>query len=49
VIFQYDILGIAADFNDVNYLNPGDQEGISRMTAVQNDSDFRGAVRLSYQ
>jgi len=23
--FQYDILGIAADYNDINYANPGDQ------------------------
>lgn len=36
--FQYDILGISADFNDVNYLNAGDQNGISRMVAIQGDS-----------
>jgi len=31
--FQYDILGIAADYNDVNYMASGDQSGISRLVA----------------
>jgi len=30
---QYDILGIAADYNDVNYMASGDQGGISRLMA----------------
>jgi hypothetical protein len=36
--FQYDVLGIAADFNDVNYLSPGDQVGISRLLAIEGDT-----------
>jgi hypothetical protein len=35
--FQYDVLGIASDFNDVNYYNAGDQWGISRMEAISNN------------
>ena len=36
--FIYDVLGIAADYNDVNYGASGDQNGISRFTAVADDA-----------
>jgi hypothetical protein len=36
--FNYDVLGIAADYNDVNYGTSGDQHGISRFTAVADDA-----------
>jgi hypothetical protein len=35
--FNYDVLGIAADYNDVNYGASGDQNGVSRLFAVEND------------
>ena len=31
--FSHDILGIAADYNDVNYMASGDQGGVSRLVA----------------
>jgi hypothetical protein len=35
--FHYDILGIDADYNDINYCATGDQGGISRLLAVDGD------------
>jgi hypothetical protein len=35
--FHYDILGIDADYNDINYCAAGDEGGISRLLAVEGD------------
>ncbi len=35
--FQYDILGIAADYNDINYLESGAHRKISRILPVEDD------------
>ena len=36
--FIYDHLGIAADFNDINYMASGDQNGVSRLAPVAGDA-----------
>ena len=36
--FQYDVLGIDADYNDINYGASGDQDGVSRLEAVEGDA-----------
>jgi len=36
--FIYDHLGIAADFNDINYMAAGDQNGVSRLAPVAGDA-----------
>jgi hypothetical protein len=36
--FVYDVLGVAADYNDVNYGTSGDQSKASRLTAVSGDA-----------
>ncbi len=36
--FHYDILGIDADYNDINYAASGDQGGISRLMPVAGDA-----------
>ncbi len=36
--FIFDHLGIAADFNDINYMASGDQNGVSRLAPVAGDA-----------
>ena len=53
--FIYDYLGISADYNDINYMAAGDQNGVSRLGAVSGDIisgdlfDFLGdSLALNY-
>ncbi|MBL7014673.1 MAG: T9SS type A sorting domain-containing protein [Candidatus Marinimicrobia bacterium] len=36
--FEYDILGVWNGIGDINYVNTGNQEGISRILPIENDS-----------
>ena len=45
--FQYDILGIAADYNDINYANPGDQNLPSVVIPVEG-SFLGNALLMKY-
>ncbi|MFQ6677399.1 MAG: FlgD immunoglobulin-like domain containing protein [Fidelibacterota bacterium] len=45
--FPYDILGIAADYNDINYAASGDQSGISRLMMESDGFASAGAGFLA--